>query len=232
MVARHFDLTRAGTQDMTKVLEAGGYTYAYEPAEGGDPRTLILLHGTGGDHTSFIGLGRLVAKGAALIALKGDVVERGNLRFFRRVGERVYDMDDLALRTHRLADAIPELISAHGRDPAAAIGLGYSSGADLLGNLICETPDRLAGAVLMHPIMPFEPPSTRALSGKPVLVTCGERDPVTGPAQVEAIAERLRTLGASVTARGADSGHEVREGELAAIRDWLAAFRTTTDAAA
>ena len=106
---------------MIKELNAAGYTYAYEPAKEGNALTLLLLHGTGGDHTSFIGLGRLVSPGAALIALKGNVNENGNLRFFRRHGEGVYDMDDLAMRTLRLADAIPELLAEHGRDPAMVV---------------------------------------------------------------------------------------------------------------
>lgn len=83
--------------------KGGGYTYAYLPARKGNPLTLVMLHGTGGDHTSFIGMGRLVAPGAALIALRGDVVENGKLRFFRRTGEGVHDMSDLRLRTVRVA---------------------------------------------------------------------------------------------------------------------------------
>ena len=208
---------------MIKELNAAGYTYAYEPAKEGNALTLLLLHGTGGDHTSFIGLGRLVSPGASLIALKGNVNENGNLRFFRRHGEGVYDMDDLAMRTLRLADAIPELLAEHGRDPAMVVGIGYSNGANLLGNLVFERPGSLAGAVLMHPLLPYEPPM-RDLSGKPVLITYGRRDPVTSTEHVEEIISRLRERRADVTADLMEAGHEVRDPELKAVAKWLKAF--------
>ena len=119
---------------MTVIRDRGPYAYAYEPAGGGDPLTLVLLHGTGGDHTSFIGLGRLVAPTAALIALKGDVSENGNLRFFRRFGEGRYDMDDLALRTRQLAGALPNILAGEPdvRDPRATRRRGAHASAAAL----------------------------------------------------------------------------------------------------
>lgn len=213
---------------MIKELNAAGYTYAYEPAKEGNALTLLLLHGTGGDHTSFIGLGRLVSPGAALIALKGNVNENGNLRFFRRHGEGVYDMDDLAMRTLRLADAIPDLLAEHGRDPAFAVGVGYSNGANLLGNLLYESPGSLAGAVLMHPLLPYEPPM-RDLSGKPVLITYGRRDPVSPAEHVDEIISRLRERKADVKAELMEAGHEVREPELKAVASWLEEFAADED---
>lgn len=214
---------------MTRECEAGGYTYAYQPAAEGNAQTLILLHGTGGDHLSFIGLGRLVAPGAALIALKGDVNENGNLRFFKRLAEGVYDMDDLAMRTHRLADAIPELLSAHGRDPARAIGLGYSNGANLLANLMFEAPEHLAGAVMMHPLLPYDPPPAPGLAGKHVQITYGKRDPVSPTEHVDEIIGNFRARGAHVSSELLDAGHEVRDPELAAITAWLKTVSTPAE---
>lgn len=215
---------------MVKELNAAGYTYAYEPAKDGNALTLVLLHGTGGDHTSFIGLGQLVAAGAALIAIRGDVNENGNLRFFKRLEEGVYDMDDLAMRTLRLADAIPDLLAEHGRDPAMAVGVGYSNGANILGNIVFETPGCLAGAVLMHPLLPYEPPM-RDLGGKPVLVTYGRHDPVSSTAHVEEIVGRLRARKADVSAELLEAGHEVRDAELKAVSKWLRTFAQDADEA-
>ena len=81
------------------------YTYAFDPGDGRDERTLILLHGTGDNEQSFLRLGQAVAPKAAKIALRGNVHENGMARFFRRTGEGIYDMDDLALRTGQF-DAI------------------------------------------------------------------------------------------------------------------------------
>ncbi|MFN0262555.1 alpha/beta hydrolase [Tepidamorphus sp. 3E244] len=214
---------------MSEEHKAGGYTYAHEAAEPGNPLTLILLHGTGGDHTSFIGLGRLVAPGAELIALKGDVDENGNLRFFRRTGEGIYDMDDLKLRTYRVADAIDTLLEKHGRARENAIAIGYSNGANLIGNLLYAEPDRINAAVLMHPLLPYEPEGERALGNKPVLITYGRRDPIVPTDHVQEIVQRLRQRGGKVSAQLLEAGHEVREPELTAIRNWIESVRDDPD---
>ena len=91
------------------------YHYAYEKSRNGDKRTVVLLHGTGGDDESFMGLGRIVAPDAARISIRGDVSENGNLRFFRRVGDGIYDMDDLAMRTERLGEFIPSVLELQRR---------------------------------------------------------------------------------------------------------------------
>lgn len=206
---------------MSVIRNGGTYTYAYEPAKDGDPLTLVMLHGTGGDHTSFVGLGRLVSPSAGLIALKGDVDENGNLRFFRRVGERKYDMADLAERTRALTDALPGIFKEHGRNPDRAVGLGYSNGANMLANVMFEAPERLAGAVLMHPFLPYDPPSPPGLAGKPVLITYGRHDPVVSSEHIAEVIAAFRARGAKVEPREVNAGHEVRQDEIDTIGDWL-----------
>jgi phospholipase/carboxylesterase len=77
--------------------------HRWEPREGAT-RTLLLLHGTGGDEHDLIPLGDQLDPGANLLSLRGPVLEHGMPRFFRRLSEGVFDLDDLRARTHQLAD--------------------------------------------------------------------------------------------------------------------------------
>jgi phospholipase/carboxylesterase len=57
------------------------YIHRFEP--GGDPSLppVLLLHGTGGDETDLLPLGREIAPGAALLSPRGNVFEGDMPRF-------------------------------------------------------------------------------------------------------------------------------------------------------
>ena len=78
------------------------YIHLFRPGKDGDSRSLLMLHGTGGDEASFAGLAPVLAPGAAVLSVRGNVSEHGMNRFFRRHAEGVYDMEDLAFRTRTL----------------------------------------------------------------------------------------------------------------------------------
>lgn len=187
-------MTRRAARDDALAL----YRHLHVPAEAGDATLLALFHGTGGDASSVVGLGRAVSETAALLALDGDVSEGGLRRFFRRRAEGLYDMADLAERTRRLDRFLEAALERYAADPAETVGIGYSNGANILANLAFERPDRLTRMVLMHPLIPFEPPEAD-LSALSVLITVGRRDPICPPALTEALAAALRARGAAVT---------------------------------
>ncbi len=186
-----------------------------------DQPTLVLLHGTGGDETSFADLGRLIAPEAGLLSLRGDVDEFGHARFFRRKAEGVYDMDDLAVRTRKLARFLNDRLDALGIDREHAIGIGYSNGANILANLLAEEPTVLRRMVLMHPLIPFDLPDTPGIAGAQVLITAGAQDPIAPRPVTEALADRLATLGAEVTLAMHPGGHEIRSEEIDAARPFI-----------
>jgi phospholipase/carboxylesterase len=78
-------------------------------AKGRTPHvTLLLLHGTGGNEEDLIPLGYEIAPDSAILSPRGQVLENGMPRFFRRLAEGVFDMEDLKFRTHELADFVEE----------------------------------------------------------------------------------------------------------------------------
>ena len=136
--------------------------------------------GTGGDEHQFPGLVGQILPNAGIVSPRGDVSEHGAARFFRRTGEGVYDMDDLAARTQKMKG----FIQAHREaNPATPVyGLGYSNGANILASVVFEAPELFDRVVLMHPLVPWTPQPNAALKSLSVLVTAGQRDPICPPA--------------------------------------------------
>jgi phospholipase/carboxylesterase len=200
-------------------MSGDSYIHAALPGLPGGP-LLLLFHGTGGDEHQFVGLGQELVPGAAIVAPRGDVSEFGAARFFRRTGEGVYDMDDLAVRTQKMAG----FVRAHraATEPSATVGLGYSNGANILASALFADPALFDAAVLMHPLIPFEPDIRGDLRGKRILITAGRRDPICPPELTSRLEAHLRAAGADVTVAWHEGGHEVRPSEIEAARHFLA----------
>lgn len=192
---------------------------AHPAARPGEP-LLFLFHGTGGDENQFFDLGEKLLPGAGVVAPRGDVLEYGAARFFRRTGEGVYDMDDLARATAKMA----RFVRAHAQaaQPSAVFGLGYSNGANILASVVFAEPGLFDAAVLMHPLIPFEPTIAGDLAHKRFLITAGRHDPICPPEMTERLKSCLEAAKAEVTLEWHEGGHEVRPGEIAAARAFLA----------
>ena len=157
---------------------------------------------------------------AGIVAPRGDVSEYGAARFFRRTGEGVYDMPDLARATEKMAGFVRAHVEA--AKPSAVLGLGYSNGANILASVVFAEPALFDGAVLMHPLIPFEP-ARGSLAGRRVLVTAGRRDPICPPALTARLMAYLQDRGADAAVEWHEGGHEIRENEVEAMRRFLAA---------
>ncbi|KKB83883.1 esterase [Devosia limi DSM 17137] len=196
--------------------------YHYREASGATPNAplLLLFHGTGGDENQFFDLGNELLPGARIVAPRGDVSEHGALRYFKRTGEGVYDMADLALRTRQMADFIGARIAES--QPSRVVGLGYSNGANILAAVQFAAPGLLDASVLMHPLIPFVPAPAPGLAGRKVLITAGRRDPIGPASATQALADYFVGQGADASVFWHDGGHELRGEELGAAQAFLA----------
>jgi len=201
-------------------MSGDGYVYRERAGSGASAPRLFLFHGTGGDEDQLFGLGAQLMPEAHLISVRGDVSEHGALRFFRRTGEGVYDMDDLAVRTAKMA----AFVAAHrgAGVPARVLGLGYSNGANILASVLFARPELFDAAVLMHPLIPFAPPPQPGLAGRHVLITAGRRDPIAPASQTEALAAYFARQGAAVETHWHEGSHALLPEEVAAARAALA----------
>lgn len=195
--------------------------YHYRDTAGAEPQAPLFLvfHGTGGDENQFFELAGELLAGARVVAPRGDVSEGGALRYFRRTGNGVYNMDDLALRTRQMVEFVGAR-KAEG-SPRRVIGLGYSNGANILAAVQFAAPELFDATILMHPLIPFTPPDV-AYGGRKVLITAGQRDPMASAATTQALADYFTAHGADTRLAWHAGGHELRPEELAAVQDLLA----------
>jgi len=177
----------------------------------------FAFHGTGGDERQLLPLVRDLLPEAAIVAPRGDVSEHGAARFFRRLGEGIYDMADLARATARMGAFIEAHVAA--AQPDRVIGIGYSNGANILASVIFARPRRFDAAVLMHPRIPWVPEPAPIRTA--VLITAGARDPICPPDATRALAGWLQEQGAAVETHWQPGGHEVDRSEFAAAARFL-----------
>lgn len=195
------------------------YQFAETPGVAGAP-LVLTFHGTGGSAAQFHGLARDLVPQAHVISPQGDVSEGGAARFFRRTGEGVYDMDDLARRAAAMRQFVTDAVDRLA--PSAVFGLGYSNGANILATVMMDGPRLFDRAALLHPLIPWQPAPNPAVAGTQVLITAGRRDPICPPAQTQALARSLSAMAADVDLRWHEGGHEIAAMEIDALRDLLA----------
>jgi predicted esterase len=197
-----------------------GFEHVFEP--GSDGRTLLLLHGTGGDEHDLLPFGRRLAHSSALLSPRGQVLEAGMPRFFRRHAVGQLDIPDLLSRTDDLARFVGEAVTAYGLDPDRVVALGFSNGANIAVSLLLRHPDLLRAAALLRPTLPYEPDGPLSLTGTDVLIAAGEGDPFSSAESTRRLAEILDAAGAEVTPhREPGAGHNLGPGDLRALTDWL-----------
>ncbi|MCF3640195.1 alpha/beta hydrolase [Rhizobium sp. TRM95111] len=180
---------------------------------------VFAFHGTGGDEHQFSELVRQMLPDAGLVSPRGDVSEHGALRFFRRTGEGIYDMPDLAARTEKMAAFIAAHRTANPGCPVYA--LGYSNGANILASVAFLHPGLFDRIALLHPLIPWKPRPNAGLQHVRVLVTAGRRDPICPLPLTEALVDYFESQQAEVEASFHGGGHEIRPEELAALNAFL-----------
>ena len=197
------------------------FVHVFVPSEKPNTPTLLLLHGTGGDERDLLPLGRELWPGAALLGIRGRVLESGMPRFFRRFAEGVFDVEDLKFRTEELAHFIDAASERYDFSKKRLIAVGYSNGANIAATLILLHPQHLAAAVLFRAMMPFVPDLIRDFSHLSVFIGAGRLDPIVPSGQVEELAAMFESGGADVAIAWRQGGHELGEYDVRAARDWL-----------
>ena len=189
------------------------YIHRFEP--GADPASppVLLLHGTGGDETDLLPLGREVAPGAALLSPRGNVLEGDMPRFFRRHREGLFDEDDVHRRAKELAHFVAEARRAYGI--AQPVALGYSNGANIAAAVLLLHPQVLIGAILLRAMAPLADPPKPDLSGVPVLLLSGLNDPIVPRSSAERLALALAEAGARVEREQLPAGHGLTQADVA-----------------
>lgn len=205
---------------MSPVNQVAGYQYRFEPGAPDAP-VLLVLHGTGGNEDDLVPLARLVSAHATIVSPRGNVLENGMPRFFRRLAEGVFDMADLRRRTAELGTFLAAAADAHGFAADRAIALGFSNGANIAASLMLTDPRALRRGILIRAMVPFEPEPLPDMRGVSVLLSAGRTDPIIPPANTERLAELMRGAGAAVDLRWQSAGHTLVQADVETARAYV-----------
>ena len=195
--------------------------FIHEFVPGISERTLLLLHGTGGNEHDLIPLGRELDSNAALLSPRGKILENGMPRFFRRLAEGVFDLEDLKQRTNELADFVGRAAQHYKLAADQIVAVGYSNGANIAASMLLLRPEILHAATLFRTMVPLVPENLPDLSRVRVWIGAGNQDPIIPMSETERLAQLLRRAGADVTVRFANATHALINDEVKTAGQWL-----------
>lgn len=182
--------------------------------------TFLLLHGTGGTEQDLFPIAERLDPSANKLGVRGNVLENGMPRFFRRIAEGVFDEEDLIYRTNELNEFLNDTAEKYDFDRNNIIAIGYSNGANIAASLLFHYQDALKGAVLHHPMVPRRGIELPNLTGKEVLITAGTNDPLCPAKETEDLSTLLEEANATVEVFWENQGHQLTSSEVEAAKDW------------
>ena len=203
-----------------------GFIHRHVPAA--DPATadtLVVLHGTGGDENDLISIGQAIAPGAAILSPRGNVLENGAPRFFKRMAEGVFDPKEVRSRADELARFIRGAVVTYRLDPARIYALGYSNGANIASTVMLVEPGIFRGSILLRPMLVYDPPEQNDLSDTAVFISAGRMDPIVPVESVEKLVKLFESAHSNVTVKWQLAGHSLVPSEVREASEWLALQR-------
>src|SRR5919199_1446231 len=184
--------------------------------------TFLVLHGTGGNEQDLIPLAYEIDKRAAILSPRGKVLENGiTPRFFRRLAEGVFDLEDLKFRTNELADFVIDASKTYNFDLQHVIAVGYSNGANIAASMLLLRPEILSSAILFRAMVPLVPQTLPDLSNKHIFMSSGVYDPIVSRQEADRLFGLFKKTGANISLSLQESGHELTVEEIQKAKEWL-----------
>lgn len=203
-------------------LDRPGFTHVFHRKDAGSSRTLVLLHGSGGDETTLLPIARKAAPGASLLAVRGRVVQDGVTRWYRRVTAVRFDQADIRAEVDAFAAFLRAAATAYDFDPTGVTFIGYSNGANLVSSLALMYPALVRRAALLRSMPVLEAPPPATLWGADFLLVAGKDDDLYAR-YAPALEALLRENGATVEPHLISAGHGLSPQDERLLADWLAA---------
>ena len=188
----------------------------------GNERTLLLLHGTGGDEHDLLRLGAALDPQAAVLSPRGMYLEAGMNRFFERYPDGSFNEDSIQEAVGELSEFLAAAADHYGFDSAKVTAAGFSNGANTAAALMVTHPHQLSKAVLFGSTRPFKSIANAPdLAGKRIWIANGDFDSYAPNEVTEGWVEELRSYGAEVTWLRHPGGHQISPAHLQEISSVL-----------
>jgi len=168
------------------------FIHIFEPPKTAADPILLALHGTGGNEQDLLPVAKMISPAAGVLSPRGKVLERGMPRFFRRLAEGVFDLEDLRFRTDELAEFLKAAATRYQFEVRRLVAVGFSNGANIGGSLLLLRPDVLRAGVLFRAMVPLVPEPMPSLAATRVLISNGERDPIVSASETERLTGLIR----------------------------------------
>lgn len=205
----------------TQTTTVTDWPHLFSPGEAEAP-VLLMLHGTGGNEHEIASLAAELQPGAGVLAPRGQVQEHGMLRWFRRHGEGLFDVDDVIARATDLAVFLDAAREHYGLGNRPVIAVGFSNGANIALAAAILHPQTLNRVIAFSGMYPFGDRETSTdLSGGRLLILNGESDPMAPLSSVRTLITALHQNGAGVKQVLRPGGHGIAHSDLDAARQWL-----------
>ncbi|MEK3888860.1 alpha/beta hydrolase [Bacillus sp. FSL K6-3431] len=182
--------------------------------------TLLLLHGTGGTVQDLLKLAEKIDADANVLSVRGNVLENGMPRFFRRLAEGVFDEEDLIFRTKELNEFLNDAAKENDFDRNNIVAIGYSNGANIAASLLFHYQNALKGAILHHPMVPRRGIDLPDLTSKNVFIAAGTNDPICPAQESEELTSLLENANANVELYWENRGHQLTFKEVESASKW------------
>lgn len=140
---------------------------------------------------------------------------------FRRKPDRELDIDDLKHQATRLCGFVAFVCQQTAQEPLL---VGYSNGAIVAAETMCQAHHLSKGAILLRPLSPRKDQPLPNLAGYPVLLLAGVNDDRRHPSDAPHLAEQLVSAGADAVLETINTGHGWAEdaADERLSRRWLA----------
>lgn len=201
----------------------GGYVLKHIFKQGSDTSApiLVLFHGTGGNEQDLLPIGEMISPTSSILSIRGNVLENGMPRFFRRLAEGVFDEVDLVNRTQEVYQFLDDAVARYGIDRRNMVAVGYSNGANIAGSLLFHYADAFKGAILHHPMVPLRNKVLPDLSGVPIFIGAGRNDQMCPAQESEDLQAMLIGAGAVTDIHWENNGHQLSRTEVDAAGEWF-----------
>jgi phospholipase/carboxylesterase len=207
--------------------DLGAWPHLFTAGEPSAP-VLLTLHGTGGDEREITALAAHLDPRSSVLSPRGRVSEAGANRWFRRLREGVFDVDDVIARAGELAAFITAAREEYALTDAPLTAVGFSNGANIALATALLHPGVLTRVVAFSGMYPFggrDPIGD--LTGVELLLLNGSADPMAPAASVDVLERTAIAHGASVTRLMRPGGHGIDASELESARHWLESGRAS-----
>lgn len=192
--------------------------HVYE--QGSNGKTLIMLHGTGGDEYDLIPLAKHIDPQANILSIRGNVQEYGMPRFFKRLAMGVFDMESLAEETENLYHFMKESAINYGFDLSSSTMIGYSNGANIASSVMLTYDHPCGSAILFRPMVPRKDQEINHLSDMKICIFSGKKDQTVHHEDPVILKDLFDQRGAQVDLFWLDEGHQLTREELEHAKNW------------